>query len=62
MLRAERKAHDPVEKFIHRENIKNFSKRLETATDDAQRKTLLTLLAEEKAEAEQLSAEPPITE
>ena len=52
----------PVESFIHRENIKNFTKRLEAPTDDVQRKTLLTLLAEEKAKAEQSEAEPPTTE
>jgi len=43
-----------VEHFVHIENIKNFKKRLEAATDDAQRKTLLTLLAEEEAKAKQL--------
>ena len=42
-----------VEKFIHVENIKNFMKRLESVTDEAQRKTLLTLLAEEEAKAKQ---------
>ena len=47
---------NPVESFIHRENIKNFTQRLEAPTDDAQRKTLLTLLAEEKAKAEPLKA------
>ena len=52
---------NPVESFIHRENIKNFTQRLEAPTDDAQRKTLLTLLAEEKAKAEHLRPEPPIT-
>jgi hypothetical protein len=41
-----------VESFIRRENIKNFKKRLEASTDDAQRKTLLSLLAEEKAKAD----------
>jgi hypothetical protein len=44
----------PVESFIRRENIKNFKKRLEAPTDDAQRKMLLTLLAEEKTKTEQL--------
>ena len=43
-----------VASFIHRENIRNFKKRLEEATDDAQRKTLLALLAEEEAKAAQL--------
>lgn len=42
-----------VEKFIHVENIKNFKKRLESVTNEAQRKTLLTLLAEEEAKAKQ---------
>jgi hypothetical protein len=41
----------PVESFIHSENIKNFKKRLEAPTDDAQRKTLMTLLAEEEAKS-----------
>lgn len=41
--------------FINRENIKNFKKRLKTETDDAKRKTLLSLLAEEVAKAEQLA-------
>ena len=43
----------PVESFIHRENIKNFEKRLaDPTTDEARRKMLATLLAEEKAKAE----------
>ena len=41
--------------FVNRENIKNFKKRLETETDDAKGKTLLSLLAEEVAKAEQFS-------
>ena len=39
----------PVENFIHNENIKNFRKRLEAPTDDAQREMLVRLLAEEEA-------------
>ena len=44
-----------MESFIHSENIKNFRKRLETPTSDAQRETLLTLLTEETAKAERLA-------
>ena len=44
-----------LEWFIHNENIKIFKERLDGATDDAQRKTLLTLLAEEEVKAEQLA-------
>jgi hypothetical protein len=47
-----------VESFIHRENIKLFKKQLEAPTNEAQRKMLLRLLAEEKAKAEQLRAKP----
>ena len=45
-----------VERFIQSENIKSFKKRLETPTDDAQRKTLVMLLAAEEARAKQLVA------
>jgi hypothetical protein len=41
--------------FIQSENIKNFKKLLEAPTDQAQRRVLLTLLAEEKAKAEPLA-------
>ena len=43
-----------IERFIQRENIRNFKKRLEAAADEAQRKTLLALLAEEEAKAVRL--------
>ena len=43
-----------VERFIQRENIRNFKKRLEASTDEGQRKTLLALLAEEEAKAVRL--------
>jgi hypothetical protein len=43
-----------LQKFIHEENIKNFKKRLEAPVDEAQRQTLLKLLAEEVAKSEQL--------
>ena len=43
----------PVESFIHRENIKNFARRLaDRRTDEDQRKILARLLAEEKAKAQ----------
>jgi len=44
-----------IESFIHAENIKNFRQRLENPTDAAQRETLLTLLAEETANAARLA-------
>jgi hypothetical protein len=44
-----------VERFIQRENIRNFRRRLEAATDEGQRKTLLALLAEEEAKAVRLA-------
>lgn len=43
-----------TEKFIHEENIKIFRRRLSVATDEAQRKMLLKLLAEEETRAAQL--------
>lgn len=46
-----------VEKFVHEENIKLFRKRLEATTDEAQRKTLMKLLAEEEAKAARLARE-----
>ena len=44
-----------MEKFINRENIKIFKRRLKTPADEAQRQTLLKLLAEEQAKSQQLS-------
>jgi hypothetical protein len=38
-----------MDKFIHRENLALFRKRLEQAPDDATRQVLLKLLAEEEA-------------
>jgi hypothetical protein len=46
-----------VEKFANRESIKGLKRQLERTTDEAQRKTLLALLAEEEAKREQLSNE-----
>jgi hypothetical protein len=50
-----------VESFIQSENVKNFKKRLEASTDEAQRRVLLTLLAEERAKAEPLAKPKPPT-
>lgn len=36
--------------FVHRNNIKNFEKKIETETDPTIRKILIRLLAEEKAD------------
>jgi len=38
-----------MERFIHRENLALFKKRLAEPCDDAKRQTLLKLLAEEEA-------------
>ena len=38
-----------IERFIHRENLALFRKRLAEPHDDAERKVLLQLLAEEEA-------------
>lgn len=38
-----------MDKFIHRENLALFRKRLAEPHDDAERKVLLKLLAEEEA-------------
>lgn len=38
-----------MDKFLHRHNLENFRKQLAEAKDDAQRQTLLKLLAEEEA-------------
>ena len=38
-----------MEKFIHRENLALLRKRLAETEDDAQRKIILKLLAEEEA-------------
>ena len=50
----------PVESFIHRENIKNFERRLaDRTTDEDQRRMLARLLAEEKAKAQSQTAKAP---
>jgi len=38
-----------MDKFLHRHNLENFRKQLAETKDDAQRQTLLQLLAEEEA-------------
>lgn len=48
-------ANSSAEKFIHEENIRIFKKRLEAASDETQRRMLLTLLAEEEAKGAQLT-------
>jgi hypothetical protein len=45
----------PMEKFIKRENINIFKQRLTAPVDEAQRQTLLKLLAEEEAKFQQLN-------
>lgn len=48
-----------MERFIHNQNIKLFKKQLEAPTDEAQRKMLLRLLAEEQAKGgSRLAAKP----
>jgi hypothetical protein len=37
-----------MERFIHRQNIEHYEKLLQTVTDEAERKRILKLLAEEK--------------
>ncbi len=41
-----------LENFVHSQNIKAFKWQLEVPTNEAQRKLLLTLLAEEEAKVE----------
>ena len=43
-----------MEKFIHRENLALFKKRLAEPRSDAEREVLLKLLAEEEAKEPQL--------
>jgi hypothetical protein len=42
----------PVESFVHRQNFKLLKEQLEAPTNEAQRKMLLRLLADEEVEAE----------
>jgi len=46
-----------MQHFIHRENLKLLKKQIEATTDDARRRMLLRLLAEEEAKGEQLGDE-----
>jgi hypothetical protein len=41
--------HDPVELFVIRENLRGLRKQLENEIDEARRKQMLRLLAEEEA-------------
>ena len=49
-----------IDRFVARLNIEHFQNKLATETDAAKRKTLLTLLAEERAKLEELENGPPI--
>jgi hypothetical protein len=46
-----------VESFVHRQNLKLLKKQLEAPANEAQRKMLLRLFAEEEAKGEQLVGE-----
>ena len=48
-----------VNEFVARLNIKHFKSKLATETDEAKRKTLLTLLAEEEAKLATLANDLP---
>ena len=45
-----------MEHFIHRQNLKLLKKQLEAPTDEAKRRMVLSLLAEEEAKAPTLEA------
>ncbi len=45
-------------RFVRRENVKHYRQLLETVTDEAERQTILDLLAEELAK--QIAAGDPI--
>ena len=47
-----------MERFIHDQNIKLFKEQLEAPINEAKRKMLLRLLAQEEAKGEQLVAKP----
>ena len=40
-----------AEEFIHRQNVINFTRQLAAVDNEAQRRMLMTLLAEERAKA-----------
>ena len=48
-----------VDEFVARLNIQYFKSKLATETDEAKRKTLLTLLAQEEAKLATLEKQPP---
>jgi hypothetical protein len=41
-----------MRRFVHRENIKHYKQLLERTTDEAERRRILKLLAEEEAQLE----------
>ena len=47
-----------MDKFIHRENLALYKKRLAETTDERARAVLLKLLAEEEAKAKHAAAPP----
>ena len=51
---------ESVETFVRQQNLDNFKRQIEAATDPIQRKMLLTLLAEEEAKAAEARSGPPV--
>ena len=51
---------ESVETFVRQQNLENFKRQIEAATDPIQRKMLLTLLAEEEAKAAAARAGTPV--
>ena len=47
-----------IDRFVARANIEHFQRKLAEETDEAKRKTLLTLLAEEQAKLTVLESDP----
>ena len=52
------KGTDPLDKFVARLNIEHYRKKLATEADEAQRKMLQGLLAEEEAKLAALERKP----
>ena len=44
---------DSCDEFVRRKNIENFKRQLDAATDEGERRMLLTLLAEEQQKERQ---------
>ena len=51
---------ESVETFVRQQNLDNFKRQIAAATDPIQRKTLVTLLAEEEAKAAAARAGTPV--